>query len=185
MSVTVEVRLDAKSMADFMVYHIFTGKAGILTLVLGGLNVGFAVTFISGGRFGLAGMFVAFAILVLAGIPYLIRKKVMNQVEASERLRALIRYTFDEEGIETVTPDDSGKAEWAHFTKALSRKRIIILYDGERHAIVLPVDELGDQYRPVVDMIRTHMPASAMKIRPVKNEPGMEKGASDDQGDEQ
>ena len=31
MSVTVEVRLDAKSMADFMVYHIFTGKAGILT----------------------------------------------------------------------------------------------------------------------------------------------------------
>ena len=64
--------------------HNFTGKAGILTLVLGGLNVGFAVTFISGGRFGLAGMFVAFAILVLAGIPYLIRKKVMNQVEASE-----------------------------------------------------------------------------------------------------
>lgn len=185
MSVTVEVRLDAKSMADFMVYHIFTGKAGILTLVLGGLNVGFAVTFISGGRFGLAGMFVAFAILVLAGIPYLIRKKVMNQVEASERLRAPIRYTFDEEGIETVTADDSGKAEWAHFTKALSRKRIIILYDGERHAIVLPVDELGDQYRPVVDMIRTHMPASAMKIRPVKNEPEMEKGASDDQGDEQ
>ena len=84
-----------------------------------------------------------------------------------------------------MTADDSGKAEWAHFTKALSRKRIIILYDGERHAIVLPVDELGDQYRPVVDMIRTHMPASAMKIRPVKNEPGMEKGASDDQGDEQ
>ncbi len=117
MSVTVEVRLDAKSMADFMVYHIFTGKAGILTLVLGGLNVGFAVTFISGGRFGLAGMFVAFAILVLAGIPYLIRKKVMNQVEASERLRAPIRYTFDEEGIETVTADDSGKAEWAHLRR--------------------------------------------------------------------
>ena len=50
---------------------------------------------------------------------------------------------------------------------------------------MLPVDELGDQYRPVVDMIRTHMPAQAMKIHPVKNEPGMEKGASDDQGDEQ
>ena len=126
MSVTVEVRLDAKSMADFMVYHIFTGKAGILTLVLGGLNVGFAVTFISGGRFGLAGMFVAFAILVLAGIPYLIRKKVMNQVEASERLRAPIRYTFDEEGIETVTPDDSGKAEWAHFTNIQEKEKLLM-----------------------------------------------------------
>ncbi|HIW84345.1 MAG TPA: YcxB family protein [Candidatus Dorea gallistercoris] len=183
MSVKVEVRMDAGSMADFMVYHIFSGKAGIMALALGGLNIGFAVVFAMRENFGLTGLFLAFAALVLAGFPYIIRRKVVKQVEASERLRAPVTYTFDEEGIETVREDDSGKASWEQFQKAVSRKRIIILYDAHRHAIVLPVDQLGEDYRPVVDMIRTHMPARAMKIRPVKMEE--KEGVSDDQGDKQ
>lgn len=182
MSVKVEVRMDAKSMADFMVYHIFSGKAGVMALILGGLNVGCTVSFVLWGNYGMAGLFLAFAVLVLAGFPYIIRRKVIRQVEASERLRAPVTYTFDEEGIETVREDDSGKASWDVFQKAVSRKRILILYDAAKHAIVLPVDQLGENYRPVVDMIRAHMPAKAMKIRPVTVE---EKGVSDDPGDKQ
>ena len=38
MSVKVEVKLDAESMADFMIYHIYTSGAGVAALVLGMLN---------------------------------------------------------------------------------------------------------------------------------------------------
>ena len=40
MPVKVEVRLDVESMTEFMLYHIYTGSAGALTLVLGALNIG-------------------------------------------------------------------------------------------------------------------------------------------------
>ena len=39
MPIKIEVKMDSESMAEFMIYHIYTGTSGILALVLGFLNV--------------------------------------------------------------------------------------------------------------------------------------------------
>lgn len=165
MPVTVEVKMDGDSMADFMVYHIFTSGAGIAALILGGLNVGFMVSFFVRADYVLAVLFLAFAVMVLAGFPYVIRQKVKKQVENSEKLQLPITYTFDDEGIETITHSNSGKAPWSSFRKAVSRKRVIILYDGKKRAVILPVEQIREDYTAVVDLIYAKMPASAVKIR--------------------
>ena len=46
MPVKVEVKLDVDSMADFMVYNIYTSGPGMVALILGVLNMGLAVSFI-------------------------------------------------------------------------------------------------------------------------------------------
>ena len=58
-----------------------------------------------------------------------------------------------------------GKASWSKFKRAVARKRIIILYTAEKQAIVLPIDQMGDQYTAVVDLIYANMPAPAVRIR--------------------
>ena len=86
-------------------------------------------------------------------------------MQNSRRLDIPVTYEFDDYGIETTTPDDSGKASWSKFKRAVSKKRIIILYDAQKRAIILPVDQMAEEYTAVVDMIYAHMPAPAVRIR--------------------
>ena len=39
------------------------------------------------------------------------------------------------------------------------------MYTAEKQAIVLPIDQMGDQYTAVVDLIYANMPAPAVRIR--------------------
>lgn len=165
MSVKVEVRLDAVSMTDFMIYHIYTSGAGMIALILGMLNIGLTIAFVMKRQFLLAVLFLLFVILIFVAFPAFIRKKVEKQMENSKRLEEAVTYEFMEDGILTTTSEDSGKASWSKFKRAISRKSIIFLYDSQKRAIILPVSQLGDKYTEVVDMIFAHMPAPAVRIR--------------------
>lgn len=165
MSVKVEVKMDAESMADFMIYHIYTSGAGMTALVLGMLNVGLTVAFVMKRQYLVALLFFAFVLLIFGVFPAFIRNKVVKQMNNSKRLEETVTYEFMEDGIETTTPEDSGKASWSKFKRAVSRKQILILYDAQKRAIVLPIAQLGDKYTDIVDMIYAHMPAPAVRIR--------------------
>ena len=110
-------------------------------------------------------LFIVFAVLLLGVFPVFIRKKVAKQMENSERLGVEVDYKFDEEGIETTTSYDSGKAPWDMFKKAASTKKNLIIYDGQKRAVILPAHQMGEQKEAVVELIRKHMPPSAVKIR--------------------
>lgn len=165
MPVKVEVKMDVPSMTEFMVYHIYSSGIGIASMVLGVLNVGLTVTFAMKKQYLYMALFFAFAFIILGIFPGLIRKRVAKQMEHSRRLNIPVTYAFDEYGIETTTPDDSGKASWGKFKKAVSRKGIIILYDHAKQTIILPVNQIEQEYTDIVDLIYAHMPAPAVRIR--------------------
>lgn len=164
MPVKIEIKMDVPSMEEFMLYHIYTSKAGIGLLVLGVLNVLFTVSFVIKRNFLYMLIFLMFSVLILVVFPQLIRSKVRKQMEGAEKLKEPVTYEFDDEGITTTTSDDSGKASWEKFKRAVSRKNILILYDSKKRAIILPVEQLGENYTAIVDMIYAHMPAPAVRI---------------------
>lgn len=164
MPVKVEIRVDVESMTEFMLYHIYTGSAGIMTLVLGALNIGFAVSFALGRKYLYAVLFLAFALLILVAFPRFIKSKVKKQMEGATKLREPLTYEFNDEGVATLTGADRKTIPWDQFKKAVSRKKTIILYDISKRGIILPVEQLGEDYTAVVDMIAAHMPDSAVRI---------------------
>lgn len=164
MEVTVKVTLDVDSMSEFMLYHIYAGGIGAAIVALGALNAGFAAAFAMRGEWIMVVVFAVFACLLLAGFPFAIKNKVAA-MEGSKRLTEAVEYKFTEEGIQTVTAEKTGQASWKRFQKAVKRKRILILYDADRHAIILPVSQLGEQYTDIVRMIRAHMPSEAVRIK--------------------
>lgn len=172
MSVKVEIKLDVESMADFMIYHIYTSGAGMTALILGMLNVGLTIAFVMKRQFLLAAVFLLFVCLVFIVFPKFIRKKVIKQMKNSRRLEETVTYEFMDDGIMTTTSEDSGKASWSKFKRAISRKKIIFLYDAQKRAIILPVSQLGDKYTEIVDMIFAHMPAPAVRIRRLDGKKG-------------
>ena len=163
MPIEIKVKMDVDSMTDFMFYHIYSGSAGMMTLGLGALNVGCTIAFFLRGDYLMMLLFIVFAVLLLGVFPVFIRKKVAKQMENSKRLGVEVDYKFDEEGIETTTSYDSGKAPWDMFKKAASTKKNLIIYDGQKRAVILPVHQMGEQKEAVVELIRKHMPPSAVR----------------------
>lgn len=165
MPVELKIKLDVASMAEFMLYHIYTGPVGILTLILGVLNAGSVVVFASRREWALMFLFLVFVFLIVVALPMFIRYRVAKQMENSRRAAAEVTYIFSDDGIETITEEDRGKASWTVFKKAVSRKEILILYAKSGQAIILPVSQIEAEYTAVVDLIFAHMPAPAVRIR--------------------
>lgn len=165
MSVKVEVRLDADSLADFMIHNVYVSAVGILAMALGVLNIGLSVAFAVQRKYLYMLLFIGFTILIVVVLPYFVRKNVKKKMEGSRRTKETVTYEFTENGIITTTTEDSGRASWSKFKKAISKKYILVLYADNKQAIILPINQLGDKYPDVVDMIYAHMPAPAVRIR--------------------
>lgn len=164
MPVEVKITLDVDSMSEFMLYHIYTSGVGVFLLVLGALNVGLAVAFGLHGGLSLALVFAIFALLLLLGMPLSIRRRVASMKD-SRRLTESVTYAFGEDGIQTTTSERTGRASWNKFQKAISRKRILILYDDKKNAIILPVSQLGEKYGEIAEIITAHMPDKCVRIK--------------------
>lgn len=169
MPVKVEIKMNVDLMADFMVYHIFTSGVGMMAIILAAVNMGFSVALAIKGRYAYTVLFFLVAVVIMAGFPQLIRMKVKKRLQNSKQLTEPVIYEFDEQGIKTTIKDDSGKASWSKFKRAVLHKNLLILYDPEKRAIIIPVEQISDQYEAVVEMIRTHMPAQAVRIRTPEN----------------
>ena len=164
MPVKVEIRLDAESMVDYMLYQIYMSKAGVITDVLGILNMFLAVAFAMRRELLYGLMFLAFTMVIFGVIPLITRSRVEKKVSTSKRVWAPVTYEFSEEGVVTTTESASGKASWKAFQRAASRKRILILSNASKQAIILPVDQITEEYTQIVDLIFKNMPAPAVRI---------------------
>ena len=153
MAVKVEVKLDVPSVTDFTIHHICSGKIGIFRNVLGVLNVALAV------------VFALFAAFILGGLKMIIRNRVTKQMEHSNRLSMPVTYEFSEKGILTTTESDSGMASWDAFKRAVTTKKILILYSNSGQAIILPLNQIEAEYKEIADLIYENMPAPAVRVQ--------------------
>lgn len=165
MAVKVEVRLDAESIADYIVYNIYKSAAGIVSIVLSVFNIALALLFFGEGRYLLMVLFILFTVMLVSVLPYLLRLYIRKKMKNSRKVKETVVYEFGEEGVATTTSDDSGKAPWKKFKRAVSRKYILILYADDGQAIILPIDQLGENYAKITELIYRHMPAPAVRVR--------------------
>ncbi len=164
MPVKINVKLDIVSMEDYMVHRIYTSIPGVIAVIVGALNVALCFAFFQKREYMQLAVSAVVAALFLIGIPYYVRFKVAK-MKNSRRLTETVTYEFSDEGIVTTTSQDSGKASWSKFKRAVSKNQIIMLYDERKQAIILPVSQMGDSYTEIVDMIYEHLPAPAVRIR--------------------
>lgn len=159
-----QITLDAEAITEFMMYQIYTGGAGIAVLALGALNAGQAVAFGIRREWFMMLLFAVFALLLFFGFPAVIKNRV-SVLQGQKKFVKPVEYIFDQEGIRTMAAEREKRVPWENVKKAVSRKHILILYDEKKHAMVLPISQLGDDYGAAVDMITAHVPQAAVSIR--------------------
>ena len=95
----------------------------------------------------------------------IIRNRVTKQMEHSNRLSMPVTYEFSEKGILTTTESDSGMASWDAFKRAVTTKKILILYSNSGQAIILPLNQIEAEYKEIADLIYENMPAPAVRVQ--------------------
>lgn len=158
MEVEFDIKITPGILYDYMLYHTFTGAAGLLGAGTGALLI---VAFFMG-----TGVLCLLAgIIILGYLPWTLFLKSRQQYLANPAFKEPLHYRITEEGIEVSQNGETQSQKWEDMHRAASTFRSVIVYTSKVNASIFPRKDLGDKATAVIQMISTHMPPKKVKIR--------------------
>ena len=153
-----DVRVNAKVLYDYLLYHTYNSMSGILGTIVGVfLLIGFV-----GTRYPI---YLIAGIVVIAYLPVTLFVKAKQQEQMTPAFKKPLHYKMTDEGIFVSQDDNEETQSWDACIKAVSTKSSIILYTSKAAASIFPKNELDGKYEALVAMISTHMPPNKVKIK--------------------
>ena len=158
MEVSFDVKITPGVLYDYLLYHTYTGTAGLLGTIAGALLV---VAYFMAGSI----LYLIFGIIVLAYLPWTLFIRSKKQYLANPAFKEPLHYTLNEEGMTVSQKDTSEQITWENLYKAVSTPRSIVLYTSPVNASIFPKKDLGEHKAALIEVISTHMPPKKVKIR--------------------
>lgn len=148
-SFRVQVKLDFKSLGQFLLYHYYTQVSGLFSLLLSVLALVFAIwrwpVLTVQGKCVL--ILIALMFTVLQPLMILMRGKRQLQ---SEDFQDSFSYLFNESGVSISQGDRSQQFPWEDIKKIRYRKDAVYVYMTSVQAFVLPREQCGKRFDELV-----------------------------------
>lgn len=158
MEVEFDVKIKTGDLYDYMLYHTYSGLAGIMGTIVGILLV--ASSFVNSSVIsGIAGA------VVILYLPWTLFLKAQKQAQFTPAFKKPLHYKMTDQGIEISQGDEVQNQAWADMVKAISTRNSIIVYTSKINAAIFPKRDLGEKTTAVIEMISTHMTPKKVKIR--------------------
>lgn len=159
------VKMKVSYMYDYLMYHIYHGVTGWLSVILGVLVlIQFGKT-IGTADVTMSIMYFIFGILFLVYLPISLYLSAGRQVKLSPVFREALTYIVNEEGIESIQGEQSAKVSWDQIQRVVSTRKSLLIYVAKGRATIFPKEEMKDQYEGVVALIKNKLNAKQVKIR--------------------
>lgn len=158
MEVSFDVKMTSGILYDYLLYHTYTGMAGLLGTIAGALLV---VSFFMGGSL----LNLILGLVVLIYLPWTLFLRSKKQFLANPAFKETLHYVLNEEGMTVSQQEMSETVTWEQMYKAVSTPGSIILYTSPVNATIFPKKQLRDQKSALIEVISTHMPPKKVKIR--------------------
>lgn len=161
-----DVQMTPRIMYNFMIHHTYTSLSGILGVVFGVLSLIIGLYRQTQGT-GDSWMFFVFAAVFIIYMPVTLWLKSAKQVKTTPMFQKPITYEMTETGLVISQGDQSTENAWDNFQKVISTKQSLLLYISKVRAIVLPKEQMGEQYTAAVKWISTHVDPAKVNIKDV------------------
>lgn len=159
----IQVNMTEKALFDFTLYHTYSKFSGFLTNVLG-MAVAFMgiILFVTKKTsIGSFLFFLAATVVFIGYTPVLLRYRARQQMKRMERFKNPAEYTFDsEEGIHVEDADGTRDLKWTEIQRFSVTPKTIGVYYGENHALIIPKEDFGDRFVPVMNLIASKVRAN-------------------------
>ena len=153
MSVEFDVKMDAKSLSGFVIYHNYMRPGGILGLVLSVVAIVSLIIRWADWTGVQRCLLIALALLFLLFQPLMLLKKANDQLN-SDAFKYPMHYRFDENGFEISQGDKSESYAYADIRKTVFHKKVMYLYMTTVSALIIPKSACGDDFDRIRDMVK-------------------------------
>lgn len=157
-----EVKLTAKELWQFSMYHANAGFTGLFNLIFT-----VAALFLLVFRWG--ELTVAYRLLLVGCVliftvlqPLLLYGKVRKQAKTPVMAEPMY-LTFREEGLEVEQNGQNAVFTWEQMGRMDKKPTMSVLYMDRVHAYLLPKAVLGEQETEFYEMVKTHLPKERRK----------------------
>lgn len=157
-----EVKLSAKDLWQFSMYHANGGLTGIFNLIFTAAALFLLIfrwgTLTEAYRLLLVGCALIFTVLQ----PAMLYNKVRKQAKSPVMQQPML-LTFHEKGLKVEQNDQKIDFTWEQMGRMTRKPTLVILYMDRVHAYLLPKAVLGEKEEAFYEMVRLHLPKEKRK----------------------
>lgn len=155
MKMEIDIKNSEKDFFAFNIHHTYRSTQGIMSIVLAAI-VAF-VTVYTWGRMQpyFSAILICATILCVVYVPMTLKGKAKAAIKRGQGYDNTIHYVFDEEAITTSIGEQSVSLQWNLLYKIYSNRKYVYIFQNRLAANVIPIDQLGDDYRTLYDLAKT------------------------------
>lgn len=163
--IKLNIKIKSKDMFQFLMRHFYTHFSGIFGVIL---SVGaLVIFFLSIGKREPMQLII---LLVLSSLFTIIQPiqfwiKANQQVKLNPIFKEPLYYTMNQEGITVEQKEDNVLLPWQDIRSIVESKNAIFVYSSTVNAFILPKEQLGQDYKDVVELMKANMDKSVCKLK--------------------
>lgn len=164
MSVSFDIKLQAKDLYRFNMYQTYSGIHGWVSIVLAIL-----AWVMAGATFGKAEvlytvMYIVCGFLFLFYMPVSLWLRANATMKTNAVLSNTLHYEVSEECIRVTQGDDAGELPWDMIYKMVSNKKQVLIYSNRVNAYIIPREQIADQYDSLCELARKKLEKFRVKL---------------------
>lgn len=158
MKLEFDIKITAKELYDFMLYHTYTGFSGLFGTVIGAL---FIIYFFMAGVW----YYLVAGLVIIFYIPCSLYMRAKRQALTNEFFKKPIHYVLSEDGVTVMQGEYDMTLPWDSIAKATASNRSIFVYTSKVNAWIFPKSLLGEQKNDLIQIISEHVAPDKIKIK--------------------
>ena len=143
MKAAFDVKMNVKTMYNFLMSHTYSGISGYLSHIIGlGMLVLFFATFgeVDSNR---SVLYAVFGIWFMVYLPVSLYSKSVKQVKLNPVYKKPLSYIVDENGITTTQGEQKAEVTWEQILRVKETKVSFLVYTGRSFCFIFPKEAIG------------------------------------------
>lgn len=165
MSISFDVKLQAKDLYCFNMYQTYTGIHGWVSVLLAVLSF-----IMAGATFGKAEalytvLYIGCGFLFLFYVPVSLWLRANATIRTNEVLAGTLHYEVSEECIRVTQGEEEGELPWDMVYKLVSNKRQVLIYSNRVNAYIIPRGQIAGQYSSLCEIAGRKLEKFRIRLR--------------------
>ncbi|MCI7813756.1 MAG: YcxB family protein [Lachnospiraceae bacterium] len=154
MEAKFEVKMSAKKMFHFLMYHAYHSVQGPLSLIFAIAGIGLCIWTYGDVETSWSVLYGFFGILFLVYEPVSLYMRAATQVKLNPAFKKPLSYVMDEEGITTMQGDQKAEIKWNDLRAIKESKAYFFCYTSAQNAFIFPKKDFKDQQEAAEKLLR-------------------------------
>lgn len=158
------IQVTTKSMYNFLMYHVYHGASGIVSIVAGIALIAYYLYARNSGG-GNTWIFLFFGVLFLVYQPWTLYTKAVQQTKLNPVFKQPLNYILTEQQIEVRQGESANQLTWDQVYMVRENKMSILLYTSNKNAFIWSKNQLKDQELQVRGLLIKMVDPKKLKLK--------------------